>query len=265
MLVALDQGFVDIAFVEFRIAHQRDEAAHFRRGDAVARRPKILDEAGKGGNGHPEPHRTGREIHSDPVLGARRIGLRAAKSPEPLQLVEALATEQIFERMQNRPGMGLHCHPVLRAQKAHEQGGHDGDHRRRGRLMPADFQPVARYAHMIGIVDHLAGQPEQQILDPRQSREIHGISANVARNAFAGSSFRRQWVTRRVHVVGHASSPSPVHKVMPGRSCFLSCGLFGLRPVWPATCWACDLLGLRPVGPATYSAGAAFAVFSDAS
>ena len=117
MLIGLDQAFVDIAFVEFGIADQRDEAAavslvHLAVGGEI-----ILHQAGEGGDRDSEPDRTGREIDRDLVLGPARIALHPAEAAEILELFEALRAEQIVDRVEHRPAVRLDRDPVVGAER----------------------------------------------------------------------------------------------------------------------------------------------------
>ena len=91
MLLALDQGLVDIALVELGIAHQRDEAATLVVRERAAGGEPVLDQAGEQGDGDPEADRAGGEVDRDPVLGPAGIALRAAEAAEILQRGAVLA------------------------------------------------------------------------------------------------------------------------------------------------------------------------------
>ena len=100
MLIALDQRFVDIALVEFGIADQRDEAAAIRFGHLAVRGEIILHQAGEGGDRDAKADRASREVDRDLVLGPAGVALHAAEAAEILQLLDALAAEQIMDRVE---------------------------------------------------------------------------------------------------------------------------------------------------------------------
>jgi hypothetical protein len=75
----------------------------------------ILDDGSEKRRGDAEAHRPGGEINIDLVLGAGGVGLRPAKRPKALQLIQALATQEIFDRVQHWRGVRLDRNPVLGA------------------------------------------------------------------------------------------------------------------------------------------------------
>ena len=76
----------------------------------------------------PEAHRAGGEVHVVCVLGARRIRLRAAERAEPLQVLAALAPEEILDGVEGGARVGLDRDPVFRAQDREVERGQQGDH-----------------------------------------------------------------------------------------------------------------------------------------
>jgi hypothetical protein len=129
VLVGLDQAFVDIAFVELRIAHQRDHAPGLVGRHHAVRDQIILDEARKGGDRDPEADGAGGEIDRDLVLGPARIALHSAEAAEILELLAALGAEEIMDGVKHRPGMRLHRHLVVRPERVEIERGHDRRHR----------------------------------------------------------------------------------------------------------------------------------------
>ena len=90
VLPAFEQRLEDVALVEFGVAGKRDHAAgRFVGRDQVLQPHVILHQRGEQRHADAEPDRAGREIDDVAVLGARRVGLRAAKGAEPLELVAA--------------------------------------------------------------------------------------------------------------------------------------------------------------------------------
>ena len=88
VLPALEQRLEHVALVELGVADQRDHAPlGLVRRQQPALVQQILRERGEQGHGRAEPDRAGREVDAVAVLGARRIGLRAAERPEARELV----------------------------------------------------------------------------------------------------------------------------------------------------------------------------------
>ena len=134
----------------------------------------VLHQAGKAGLGDAEADRAGGEIDVGLVLGARGVGLGAAEGAEILQLVEALVAEQVLDGMEHRAGVRLDGHPVLGPQDMEIERGHQRDERGRGGLVPAHLQAVAAIDLVVGVVDHVARQPEHLALELAQHVERRG-------------------------------------------------------------------------------------------
>ena len=124
-----------------------------------------------------EPDRAGREVDAVGVLGARRIGLGAAERAEALELVARLAAEQVLDGVEHRARVRLDRHPVARPQHVEIERGHQRRDRGAGRLMPADLEPVAARAQMVGVVDHPAREPQHLLLERREILVGAGCSA----------------------------------------------------------------------------------------
>ena len=181
VLVALDQRFVDIALVELGIADQRDEAPAIRLGHLAVRGEIILHQAGEGGDRDAEPDRPGREIDRDLVLGPAGIALHAAEAAEILQLLDALRAEQIMDRVEQRPAVRLDRDAVVGAERVEIERGHQRRHRRAARLVPADLQPVAAVADMVGVVDRPRRQEAQPLVEDVERRRGRGQAASAWR------------------------------------------------------------------------------------
>ena len=117
MLVALNQAFVDIAFIELSVAHQGDHASRVGLDHLAMRDQIILHQAGKGSDCDAQADRAGREVDGNFVLGPAGIALRSAEAPKPLQLVERLIAQEVLDRMEHRARMRLYGDFVLRAQR----------------------------------------------------------------------------------------------------------------------------------------------------
>src|SRR6185503_1906162 len=139
VLRALDDRFVDIAFVELGVSDQRDEAAAVLLVEPAVGGEIILNEAGEERDPDAEAHRTGGEVDRDLVLGPAGIALSAAEAAEILQRLAALAPEQIMDRVENGPAVRLDRDPVVGSERVEIERGHDRGHRGAARLMPADL------------------------------------------------------------------------------------------------------------------------------
>ena len=170
VLVAFDQRFVDVAFVEFGITHQRDHSARFALRQFAVSDQVILDQAGEQRDRYSEPHRAGRKIDRDLVLGPRRVALCPTQPAEALELIERLVAEQVMDRVEHRPRMRLDRNLVVGPQRIKIERGHDRRDRRARGLVSADFQSVAALAQMVGVVNGPRSQPPQ----PRVKRLQRG-------------------------------------------------------------------------------------------
>ena len=98
------------------------------------------------------------------VLGARGIGLRSAEGAEALEIVESLIAEEILDGVKHRTGVGFDGDAVLGPQHVEIQRRHQGDERSGGGLMAADLQAVAAVDLVIGMMDHVGGEPQHLAL-----------------------------------------------------------------------------------------------------
>ena len=98
--------------------------------------------------------------------------MRALVAAEVFQLVAALPAEQILDGVKVRRGMRLDRDAVGRPQRVEIKRGHDGGERGRGRLVPADLQPVGIVAHMVGVMDGPARQPQHLALELGEDRQV---------------------------------------------------------------------------------------------
>ena len=165
VLPAFQQGFVDVALIEFGIAHHRHVTPGGQAlGGEVVQAHIVLHERAERRQGHAQADRACRKIHLRPVLHARGIGLDAAEVAQRGEAFAILPPEQVVDRVEDRPGMGLHRHAVRRAQDAEIQRRQDRDRGGAGGLVPAHLQPVPVRADVVGMVDHPGREPEQLAL-----------------------------------------------------------------------------------------------------
>jgi hypothetical protein len=101
-----------------------------------------------------------RDIDIVGVLGARRIGLRAAESAERFELLARLVAEQILDRMEHGARMRLYRDAILRLQHPEIERGHDRDERGGRGLVPADLDRIFLGSQVIRVVDRPGGQPQ---------------------------------------------------------------------------------------------------------
>ena len=174
VLPVFEQCLVHVAFVDLGIAHDADHAALGPIRAPALGVHVVLHQAGKAGLGDPEAHRSRGEIDVSRILGARGIGLSTAEGAEILQLVEALVAEQVLDGMEHRAGMRLDGHAVLRPKDVEIERGHQRHERGRGGLVPTHLQPVAAIDLVVGMVDHVARQPEHLALELAQHVERRG-------------------------------------------------------------------------------------------
>ncbi len=186
-----DQRFMDVALVKLGVADDGDHAAGL---GALAHEPFelniVLHQAGEGGHRHAEPDRAGRKIDIVCILGARRIGLRAAESAEALQPLARLIAEQILDGVEHWAGVRLDGDAILRSQHVEIERRHDRGDRRARSLMPADLEAVAILAQVVGIVDHPGREPQHLLFEGAQQRK-------------PGLPHRHPDVTRRIPVGHH--------------------------------------------------------------
>ena len=132
----------------------------------------ILHQRGEQRLRHAQAHRAGGEIDVLAVLGARRIALRAFVAAEVLELLPALAAEQILDGVIDRARMRLHRHTILRPQHAEIERGHDGGERSRRCLMSADLQAVVAGAQVVGVMDGPAREPQHLLFKLAQETKL---------------------------------------------------------------------------------------------
>ena len=173
MLPAFKQGLEDVAFVQFGVAHYRDHASRQTvvRGQAMQMHV-VLHQGGEQGRADAETDRAGGKVDVVGILGPRRIRLRPAEGPKILQALHILFAEQVLQCMEDRRRMGFYGDPVFGSQHIHVKGRHQGRGGGAGRLMAADLEAVAAWPHVIGVVDHPRGQPQDFAFDFVQTGDV---------------------------------------------------------------------------------------------
>ena len=189
VLPALEQGLEDVALVELGIAHDRDHAPlRLRLRQQPALVQQVLGQGREQRHRRAEPDRAGREVDAVGVLGARRIGLRAAERPKPLELVPRLPPEQVLDRVEHRARMRLDRDAVARPQHVQVERRDQRRDRGAGRLMPADLEPVPARADVVGVMDRPAREPQHLLLERAQIL----VRAVAARRLGLGSTGKLQ-------------------------------------------------------------------------
>ena len=154
VLPAFEQRLEDVALVELGVADQRHHAAGLRPGGRQLLQSHIvLHDRREERHRHAKADRAGREIDVVDILGARRIGLRAAQRAEAFELLARLVAEQILDGVEDRRGMRLHRDPVLGLQHGEIERRHHRRERRARGLVAADLQPVPVGAQVVGVMD----------------------------------------------------------------------------------------------------------------
>ncbi len=173
MLPAFLKAFIDIAFVQLGIPHEGDHAAKL-----TITRPRfgfeiILHQRSEGRDRDAKANRACGEVDIVHILGAARIGLRAAIAAKILELFARLVPHHVLHGMEDRRGMRLHRNPVFRTQCMEIEGRHDRHHRGARGLVAADFHVAFLFfAEMVGIVHDPGGQPKQALLHGFQRLEV---------------------------------------------------------------------------------------------
>ena len=125
VLPAFQQAFIDIAFIELRVANDGDHASFRPIAAKSLGADIILHQAGEGRHGGAQTHRPGREINVVRVLCPRGIGLRPAEGAKVFQIFKLLIAKQILDRVENGAGMGFDRDPVLRPERVAIECGHN--------------------------------------------------------------------------------------------------------------------------------------------
>ena len=159
----------DVSLVELGVPEQGDEAPAGRRAEPRLRKP--VGERPEERCRRAEPDRSGRVVDREGILGARGVRLEAAEVAQPGQVGAVEPSEEVFDRMQHRRGMGLDGHAVLRAEIGEVERRHQGHHRRRRRLMAAHLEGVALRPLPVRVVHDPHREPEDAALDRLQGRD----------------------------------------------------------------------------------------------
>src|SRR5712691_4798784 len=172
LLPAFEDRLEDIALVELGVADERDHAALGALAAPATGAHVVLHQRGEQGLRHAEPDRAGGEIDVVAVLAARGIALRALVAAKVLELLPALAAEEVLDGVIDRARMRLHRHAILRAQRAEIERGHDGRERGGRGLVSADLQAVGAGAQVVGVVNRPAREPQHLFLELAQKLEL---------------------------------------------------------------------------------------------
>ena len=97
------------------------------------------------------------------VLEPAGVALQAALLAQPPEVGGVEVAEEVVDGVQHRRGVRLDRHPVVALQLGEPQGGHDVDHRRARRLVPADLHPRCVRPPVVGGVDDGGGDPPHSL------------------------------------------------------------------------------------------------------
>src|SRR5215467_5729268 len=73
--------------------------------------------------------------------------------------------------MEHGAGVRLYRHTILRVQNMEVEGRHQRDERGGGGLMATHLQPIAAIHFVVGVVDHVGGEPKDLALKLAQHRQ----------------------------------------------------------------------------------------------
>ena len=212
VLPPLEQRLEHVAFVELGIAHQGDHApGRLVVGDHRLEAEVVLGERREGGDADPEPDRSGREVDVVGVLRARGVRLRATEGAKALEIVAALAPQQVLDGVVAGACVRLDGDPVARRQDVEVQRRHQRHYRRARGLMAADFEAVAVGPDVVGVVDHPRRQPQHLALELAEDLEI-ARTDHVARPRTLVGRARRS----------RACCLCPCHVALPGTAAILA-------------------------------------------
>src|SRR5207302_2627905 len=113
-----------------------------------------------------QAHGSRGEIDRVGVFGATRIGLQAAELAKFAKLRRVQVAEQVLHGVKGRAGVRLDADAVAGAQpSAKVQRSQDRDNGRAARLVTTDFHAVRAGSHVVGLVHHARGQPQDALLN----------------------------------------------------------------------------------------------------
>ena len=172
MFPAFEQGFINIALVEFRVAGDGDVPPRqqpFRQ--QIFQPCVILHQRRKTGGGDAQADRAGGKIDFRAVLDPARVGLRAAEFAEIPHLFDRLPPEQVVGGVEHRACVRFDGDAILRPEFFEIKRGEDRNDGGAACLVTADLQAVTIGPFMVGMVHHPGGEPQQLALDLPQGFE----------------------------------------------------------------------------------------------
>ncbi len=181
VLPVFQERLVHVALVDLGIAHERHHAPLGPTRAPALGVHVVLHQAGEARGGDAETHRARGEVHVIGVLRARGIGLGAAEGAEALELVQRLVAEQVLDGVEHRARVRLDRHAVLGPQDVEVERRHQRDERGRGCLVSADLEAVAAVHLVVGVVDHVGGEPQHLALELAQDVQGGGVPRDHAR------------------------------------------------------------------------------------
>ncbi len=184
----LEDRLPDVAFVKLRIADQGHEPPIGLARDALAEmRPQVaIGQGGEHRGDRPEAHGARGEVDRIGILGPRRIRLQAAEVTQPKEHRRVQVAEQVLDRVVGRRRVRLHRDQVAGSQPAEVERGQDRHDRCARRLVPADLDPIAVRADVVGLVDHPDRQPQHAARDRVQGRIVGPTGGRSCRHVGDG-------------------------------------------------------------------------------
>ncbi len=174
-----------VALVQLGVADQRDEPppvarAEVRRARSGRRRRRRAARRHRGPPTRSRSRRVG-------ILRPARVRLQPAEVAQPRRAASGRAGPAGSRRRAARARRAASpTRGHRRAASGARQGRHDGDERRRRRLVAADLEAVPLGALAVGEVDHPRREPEHAALDLLQRREVGSGREGGCRGRQAG-------------------------------------------------------------------------------
>ena len=165
-------GLPHDALVELGVAYEADEAAVGPAVGVQVVAHVLLGQPGPVRRHRAEPYGARREVDAVGVLGAAGVGLEAVEGPEGLQVLGVQVAQQVLDGVVYGGRVGLDRDAVAGAHVLEEHVGHRGDDGGAGCLVAADLQAGRVGALVVGVVDHVAREPQDAVLYLLEERVV---------------------------------------------------------------------------------------------
>ncbi len=161
-------GLPHAAFVQFSISDVRKKAA--RNGREVMGRQVVAGQCAEGDRGRSHTDRPGGIVHVVRVLRTAGVRLQTTECPEAFQVTLGKVAQEVLDGVKDRRRMRLDCYPVGGCERLEIKGGEESDRGGGCALVTANLHPIRVYPHVVGPMDHGAGEPQHP---------VSHVSANV--------------------------------------------------------------------------------------